>query len=73
MPIGHTNIGGYEMLDCNEWDIDDIVYIHDSGVPLKITGIIHDSERVFLTGFDDDDVEFECKFGEVTDYFRRQE
>lgn len=59
------------MLEHQEWDTEDIVYLYGDNIPHEITGIITDSERLFVTGFNRFDKEFEVKFSNVSEYFKR--
>lgn len=60
------------MLNFQEWDTEDIVYLVGDNIPHEITGIITDSERLFVTGFNRYDKEFEVPFKNVTEYFKKQ-
>ncbi len=63
-----------------DFRIDDIVRVsssmtpkHDSDLLLRVTGVIHDQERLFVTddsGGENDGKEFEVPFADVIGHYR---
>lgn len=52
-----------------EFEIEDIVSLKANGYLLRVTGVIHDDERLFLTGRAGG--EFEVSFDDIDEQFRK--
>jgi hypothetical protein len=59
------------MMSNKEFKIDDIVSMKANGLLIQVTGVIHDDERLFVTGHDAK--EFEVSFDDVDEQFRKVE
>jgi hypothetical protein len=54
-----------------EFETTDIVMLKANDLFLEVTGVIHDDERLFLTGRDN--IEFEVSFSDVGDRWAKRE